>query len=119
MDKQLNEIEYIVGSINSPYWNELNPKIYYKNDLPFGLIATKYSEIDDILYLGCTTSHPDTPFSKAMLYDILSMYNKQNICLMTDHIPSQAKIASLLTKRYGFTVEYIGDVLYSYHMRSE
>jgi len=118
MDSNLNEIEQIVSAKYAHQWHGLKPTVYYKKGKPTGLIAKFYLESEDCLYLACTTSEPDMPFTKSMLCDILSLYKQQNICLTTGHIPSQAKIASLLTKRYGFTVEYRDDVMYSYHRRS-
>jgi hypothetical protein len=115
-----NKKQDLFDIVGKDYYNDWmllsNHKIYYKNGKPYGVIATTTDD-NCTVYIASSTISQQLPFTKSMISDIILMYRQNNIMLITDHKPSQAKIASLLSDRYGFSCEYIDGVLFSYHFK--
>lgn len=92
-------------------WVEANPKRYYRNGEIYGLVATTEGA-DGVLYISAMVISEDAPFTKEMLKDIIALYKKRVICLVTDVKSKQELIRRVLT-RYNFTYKYIDGVLFS------
>ncbi len=108
-----DKIAMIVGKKLMPDWIAINPKIYYWDGEPYGLIGKVKS--DDTIVLACTTSSPEEPFTIGMLRDIIGVYKTNDICLITDGKEYHNRIKNTLN-RYGF--EYVindDDVMFSSH----
>lgn len=92
-------------------WVELSPKKYYKDGKLYGLVGTIRGK-DDVLYIASMTVSIEEPFTKSMLRDIIKLYKKNTICLITDVKEKQELIRDTL-KRYNFTYSYKNNIMYS------
>ena len=92
-------------------WVQLNPKVFFKNDKPYGLIAHYFS--NDTFYIASTTSEPSQPFTKEMIKWIMMLNNLNDIVIITDLPEYFDKIRKLLETR-GFTITVEDGVMYSF-----
>jgi len=106
-----NIIAEIVGEEYKNYWFTLKPKIYYKDNEPFGLIGSK--ELHGITYLATTAINTDYDFTIGMIRDIINFYNKGEICLLSGTKDRENNIRKGLS-RFKFRFEYNNDILYAY-----
>lgn len=104
-------IAQVVGNVHVNDWFKLEPKVYYKDDKPYGLIAD--IDKDGIKYLSCTVSNPENAFTVGMIRDIVQHYNNGMICLITDDDDYQDLIRRSL-RRYNFEFFVNDGVLFSY-----
>ena len=75
------EIAYIVGSRNATKWLRMKPTMYYKNGLPFGLIAIECTE-DGIVINSIAKN--DEKFTFAMLRFLITTIKKnKRVALMS------------------------------------
>ena len=92
-------------------WATMNPKVYYKDGRPYGLIGTGEGE-DGLLYVASMVEELDSVFTIAMLKDIIRLYNTRKICLITD-VESKQELIRRTLNRYDFTYTYKDGVMYS------
>lgn len=91
-------------------WAEMRPKVYYKNNKPYGMMATNI--IDNIVYIAATTENIDDTFTLSMIKDIIMMYKQNKICLVID-TESKQKLIRRALSRYKFTHEIKDGIMYS------
>jgi hypothetical protein len=89
----VEEIRSIVGDAMLDTWLYTNPKVFYKNGKPYGLIGMVNN------YVASTTISPELPFTKSMIKYILDLDKEKDIILITDDHRYIDKIKSLLEKR--------------------
>jgi len=95
-------------------WADNDPKIYYKDGAPYGLIAMIDYPALPCTYIAATTTHPSHPFTLAMIKDIIKAYKAGPICIiMDDPLYHDHLRRSLL--RYNMRYETVGTVLYAYN----
>lgn len=104
-------VSKIVGKEHSKSWIALQPKVYYKDGKPFGLIASIHE--NGIKYLSCAVLNPEDSFTIGMIRDIIQHYNNDTICLITDDNKYQDLIRRSL-KRYKFEYVVKDGILFSY-----
>ena len=105
-------ITQIVDDVNVEGWVKLQPKVYYKDDKPYGLLATV--QVDSVTVVASTVTNPDLPFTIGMLRDIKKLNANGKICLITDVESKQELIRNTLDK-YGFRYEYRDGAMLSYN----
>jgi len=88
-----------------------NKKEYSKNGYPYGLIYTK--EIDGILFVGSKAPHVDQSFTVDMLKDMVEMYNKQSICVISE-VKSRRELLKKAMSRYDVKHMIKDDIMYSF-----
>ena len=108
----IDSIAHVVGSDKRDSWMILSPTVYYRDGMPYGLIATLVKS-DGVKYVASTVSNKELPFTIGMLRDIILMYKECRICLLTDVVEKQDMIRRCLDK-YKFEYKYIDEVMYSY-----
>ena len=109
------EIQTVVGKELVDDWLALKPKVYYKDGEPHGVIGVHtIPETPDLLYLFCGAITPDSPFTRAMLRDIIHFINSDSVCLLSEHRPAWVRLKKVLG-RYGFIFKEECDILYAYH----
>jgi len=112
MQQNAIDIQRIVGD-EVYHWLNLQPRVFYRDGLPYGLVGALHSE-DGITYVAASTESPEIPFSIGMLKEIMRLNKEENICLITDdknYIGSMKKTL----QRYGFRFVVENDILYSYN----
>ena len=115
MDKY-EEIAYIVGTDLAPSWFEQESKIYLLHGEPYGIMSTQ--EIEGITYIMSAVVSPEKPFTKGMITDIIKLYRKKSICLITDDINYHEHMKTSLS-RYNFEYIIEDNLLLSYHKKEQ
>ena len=105
------EVLSICGKEHLEEWLVLQPKVYYKDGNPYGLMGITIK--DEIKYLSSMVLSPDKPFTVGMLKDIKRMYNEGTICLITDDENYHDLIKKTL-EPYGFKFNIINGNLISF-----
>ena len=100
------EIAQVVNAEHLADWMHANPKVFYKDGEPYGLIAN----LDG--YIASTTKSPELPFTQSMLKFLYEINAKQTITLVTDVEAYQDKIRAVLEPR-GFICTLEHGILYS------
>ena len=109
-----HDLKRIVGIPLYKDWLKLLPKLYYKDGKPHGVLAThQIPETPDITYIFCGAITPNTPFTIAMVRDIILLHSTRNVCLLSEHRPAFAHLKRSLT-RYGYTFKENEGILYAY-----
>jgi len=110
------EVVSIVGNEDASIpesWLVTNARVFYKNDLPYGLVSVIESEDDpQHAFIASTVTHPDHPFTLGMVKYILSQAKEYTISVITDEPAYQDAIRESLSG-HGFEFVTDGDVLYS------
>ena len=101
-----DEIAQIVPPGVLEDWIAVKPKVFYKNNKPYGLIG----EVNGLV--ASTTSEPSLPFTIEMLQYLYKINEKKAITLITDDPDYFDHIMSLLQHR-GFEFEVKDNILYS------
>lgn len=112
MEASLMDIEYIVAEHLVSSWVDMNPKVYYKDSFPYGLLAT--NEIDGVTYIAACTMYPEQQMTYSMLKEVWKMIETINMCLITDdsdYIDHMKKTLERFNMRY--VVE--DGILYSFN----
>ena len=102
----IDEIKEIVGEDNYRDWVMLQPKVFYKNNKPYGLIA----EIDGLV--ASTTKDPTLHFTIEMLQYLYAINAHKDITLITDNPDYFEHIKALLQPR-GFKFTIKDNILFS------
>ena len=105
------ELLSICGKERLQEWLVLQPKVYYKDGYPYGLMGVTIK--DEVKYLSSMVLSPDKPFTIGMLKDIKRMYNEGFICLITDDDNYHDLIRETL-EPYGFEFNIIDGNLISF-----
>ncbi len=105
-------ITYITGGKDDSKWSSLSPVVFYKDKLPYGLVA-QMLHTDGYTYIASRVTKDSLPFTVEMIRFLLTLQKEKPICLITDNVVYQEQIASVLSK-HGFKFRIIEDVLYSY-----
>ena len=92
-------------------WVKIDPKKYYKHGRLYGLIGT-IEGVDGLLYVAAMVEDVDAKFTNEMFKDIIRLYNKRTICLVTD-VESKQKLIRRALSRYNFTFTYSDGNMYS------
>lgn len=109
-----NIISEIIGDKNIvDIWVSLKPKVYYKNNKPFGLITTYNSE-DGYKYLATACIDVNYNFTIGMIRDIIRYYKKEPICLVSNTKNRHKIIIKALNTRFKFTHKTTGNTLFSF-----
>jgi hypothetical protein len=103
---KIYEIEYIVHSRYIMDWAVIEPLVFYKDGVPYGLIA----DVDGLI--ASTTIDPELPFTKSMLEYLYDLNKRKDITLIADNKKYFSKIKSVLKPR-GFTFTMKDGILYS------
>ena len=104
------EIEAVVGD-ELGSWIQLNPKVFYLRETPYGLIGTVHHNGVD--YIASTTRSVGDSFSIEMIRFIRDRITSEDkVCLITDDRGSIDKIQKLLS-RYEMWFKEENNVLYS------
>lgn len=113
-EQKLTDIAHVTrfAEHTTPFWQSLNPEVFYKDGEAYGLIATR--EVNGITYIASATSKPDMKFTVGMLRYIKKLYQEKDICLITEHQDYQPMIVEVLNK-YEFRYQMIDNILYSYN----
>lgn len=111
-----DDLAQVVGEEYEPYWAMLMPELYYKDGSPHGVIGIHREGYMAMVY----SMAKNDEFTVGMLRDIIRLYNRENICLITDVESEFDKIKKVLS-RYNFTfARHIADngkqLLYSIHL---
>jgi len=111
------QIEYVLryGIDNLPYWLPLQPKVYFKDGVPYGLIATVYDSRSKVYYIASTTALPEQRFSVGMIRDLFKLSKSKRICLVTEQKGYREQIRSVLSSLGGFTFREDENALFSYN----
>ena len=107
------EIVDIVGLYNFVHWADIDPDVYYKEGVAYGLIA-RVSSDDGLDYIASCTSASELRFTVGMLRDMTKMVTNDNVCFITDdeeYIEPMKKILARHNMR--FVVK--DKILYSYN----
>lgn len=108
----------IVGEEYAEYWDMMIPRIYYKDSVAHGVIAT-VRDMDCIIVFSMSK---DNVFTVGMLRDIITMWRVEDkMILVTDDSDSFGWIKSKLTP-YGFEFirqvnEHGKEFMYSIHVK--
>ena len=105
------EILYIAGEEYGSQWVEIQPKVYYKDGEPYGLIGTVVG--DSITYIASTARNVDDDFTIGMIRDIIRYYNSGKICLISGTLSRQDLIRRGLS-RFDFEFKQDGNKMYAY-----
>lgn len=112
----LSEIEHIVGVDKAEDWLLCNPTMYHIGSEPYGLMFTDCQSGMTYIY-GC--ARDNGKFTKDMIKRIISLYNTESVCLITDSKLHQLHIRKVL-ERYNFIfVDGEDGYLYSFHFKGE
>lgn len=104
-------ITQIVGQHFAKEWIELNPKIYYKDEEPYGLVAM--FEVDGVIYIASTVTHEDMPFTIGMIRDWVKVAKVKETCIITD-VPSKfVQVKGFFDKIGGFSYTFKNNVMFT------
>ena len=102
----IEQIEQIVPADQVIYWEMIEPKVFYKDDKPYGLVA----EVDGLI--ASTTKNPSLPFTVGMLTHIYHINKTKDIIVITDDPDYFETIKTALEPR-GFSFTLKDNILYS------
>ena len=103
---------YAVVKENTRDWIQLKPKVFYKDGLPYGLVAVKGN------YIASTVTDPSLPFTRGMIRYINEINKQQDIKLVTDDKRYYYKIKDFLSK-HNFEFEYRDNFMISKRQKQE
>ena len=104
------DIKHIVGEDHVDCWVALKPKIYYRDGISIGVIATRV--IDGETLVAASMKEADVIFPLSMLRDILKISHKTRMTAITDVKAFHRKIQlGLAPHGYKFYID--GDTMYS------
>jgi hypothetical protein len=92
----LDYLEYIVGDVYLPYWSNLDYKIFFKDDKPYGVIA-----ISDGYVMSATKN--DSKFTLSMFKYILQLHKSGERLDIIFNDTNKDNISTILLK-YGGSI---------------
>ena len=107
----MDDISNIVGDNFLIDWINLDPKIFYKDGKPYGLIGTIVK--DNITHIASTVTNIEQNYTIGMIKYIKTLYNNGKICLISGS-PSRHELLKQAFSRYNFKYEHKGDIMYAY-----
>lgn len=117
----MTDLAHIVGEDAEHLWDRLDYyNIYYKDSNPYGVIGVIIDNGVAVIY---STAINGDKFSIGMLKDIIKLYNKTDIALITDKEYAYGYIRKAL-EPYGFSFHYAEaesgrKFMYSIHFKGE
>jgi len=108
-----NIISEIVGDKYVDVWLKLKPKVYYKNNKPYGLMVVSDGP-DGYRSIATTCINVNYNFTIGMIRDIIYHYNESPICLISGTKDRHSTLVKALDSRFNFRYETVGDILFAF-----
>jgi len=104
-------VAQIVGDEYVDSWLSLNPKVYYKDNQPYGLVSM--IEVNGVVYVASTAKNIEDMFTIGMLRDFVKVAKLKEVCVITD-VPSKFEhIQKFFDKIGSFRYTFKDGILYS------
>ncbi len=102
----MSELAQLVGEDAEHLWSHLDyHKLYYKDGIVYGIIGVTFEDSSAVIFSKAGTNEP---FTRGMLRDIIKLYKKMSVVLITDQESSFDIIRKALD-RYWFVYNYIDE----------
>ena len=115
----MTELAQLVGEDAEHLWAHLDyHKLYYKDGLVYGIIGITFENDSAVIF---SKAGNNEAFTRGMLRDIIKLYQKMSVVLITDQESSFETIRNALD-RYGFHNEIIYEpikLLVSTHIKDK
>lgn len=99
----MTELAQLVGEDAEHLWAHLDyHKLYYKDGLVYGIIGITFENDSAVIF---SKAGNNEEFTRGMLRDIIKLYQKMSVVLITDQESSFETIRNALD-RYGFSYYY-------------
>lgn len=108
-----NIISEIVGDKYVDDWLKLEPKVYYKDNKPYGLMSITDNQ-DGYKYIATTCIDVNYNFTIGMIRDIIHHYNQSPICLISGTKYRHSILIEALDSKFNFRYETVGDILFAF-----
>jgi len=98
-------------------WMSLNPKVFYLNGVPYGLVGIVFDPIKKLHLIASMVTSADKPFSINMLKYILEFNKHHDISWITD-MPDYHQPVRRVLGKHGFEFTYENGMMYSTRLKT-